>query len=64
MEFLVRIDYAGEGGEPMGFLELYRTGAGEPGLWDYYMRTEATRIPAQAHRSLGERVALDLADLF
>lgn len=64
MQFLVRIDYGGAAEAPIGFLEVYRVAVDQPGVWDYYLQTEATRIPARAHRSLAERVDRDLAGLF
>jgi len=64
MQFLVRIDYAGEAEEPLGFLELYSVASSEPDISEYYLRTEATRIPALAYRGFAERVDRDLADLF
>ncbi len=64
MQFLVRIDYGGEAEAPIGFLELYRVAASQPDIWEYYLQTEATRIPALAYRGFAERVDRDLADLF
>ncbi len=58
MQFLVRIDYGGEAEAPIGFLELYRVAVEQPGVWDYYLQTEATRIPArpsQSRRTGGSR---------
>lgn len=64
MQFLVRMDYADEDGDPLEFMELYKTPTGEPDVWNYYLRTQTTRIPAQAHRNLAERVDRDLTDVF
>jgi hypothetical protein len=64
LQFLVRIDYRDEDNQPMGFLELYRAPSSEPDVWEYYLRTQSTRIPAHAHRNLAERVDRDLADVF
>jgi hypothetical protein len=64
LQFLVRIDYVGEAEAELGFLELHRVAASEPGSWEYYLRTETTRIPTLAYRGFAERVDRDLADLF
>ena len=64
MELLVRIDYRGEAQALMGFMTVHRVATAEPDIWDYFFHTEATRIPARAHRSLAERVDRDLADVF
>jgi hypothetical protein len=64
LQFIVRIDEADDRDRPLGFLEMFRTPANEQGMAEYYVRTEATRIPAHAYRSVAERVAQDLADIF
>ena len=64
MQFLVRIDYRDRAEEPLGFLELYRAADDQSDVWNYYLRTEATRILGMAHRSLAERVDRDLGDIF
>jgi hypothetical protein len=60
LEMVLRLEYTGVGGEPLGFLELYRG----PGDGAYSLRTERTRITAAAITLLAERVQEGLADLF
>jgi hypothetical protein len=60
LERLVRIEYFGEDGEALGFLELFRG----PLAGDYYLSSERTRIPAEAIALLAQRVEQDLSTLF
>lgn len=61
---VVRLDFVGEGESPVGFLEMYRTAPDSEGVFDYYVRTEVSRVLALAYRNFAERVDRDLADLF
>ena len=58
---IVRLDYIGHDGEPIGFLELTRDDS-EPDL--YFLRSETTRIPAQAMGFLAQRVEEALSGAF
>jgi hypothetical protein len=64
LQLVVRIEDTGESESPLGFLEIFRGPANFQGLAEFYVRTEATRIPAHVNRSAAERVAQDLADIF
>ncbi len=61
-ERLLRIEYFDEDAEQLGFVELFRRTAGDGDR--YYLVTERTRVPALGIRSLAERVATDLSQLF
>lgn len=56
----VRIEYRNDKGEPLGFLELFRGAADSSGGFEYYLRTERTRVVGRAYRSLAERVDDDV----
>ena len=58
---LVRLDYIGHDGEPIGFLELMRDDS-EADL--YFLRSETTRIPAHAMGFLARRVEEGLSGVF
>ena len=60
LERLVRVDYVGEGGEALGFLELLRG----PSTGSYYLVSERTRVAARAISLLAERVEQDLPNIF
>jgi hypothetical protein len=60
LERLVRIEYSGEDGEALGFLELFRGSL--PGV--YYLSSERTRVPAGAIALLAQRVEQDLSTIF
>lgn len=60
----VRIDYSDSRGRPLGFIELYRHPSERGNGFDFYLRTELTRILARAHPSIGERVDEDLGQVF
>jgi hypothetical protein len=57
---VVRIDYRGEGGSAIGFLEV--TGGGSPEA-ELYGRSEATRVWVQLSRSVAEQVVQDLEEV-
>lgn len=61
LQLVVRIDFAGEGDVPIGFLEMFRAAPDEQGVVEFHVRTEATRVLARANRSVAERVDQDLA---
>jgi hypothetical protein len=60
LERVVRIEYSDGDARPLGFLELYRH-LGDDG---YSLRTERTRIRADAIALLAERVEEGLGDVF
>jgi hypothetical protein len=60
LESLVRIEYSGEDGETLGFLELFRSSL----AGDYYLSSERTRVPAGAIALLAQRVEQDLSTIF
>lgn len=60
----VRIDYSDVRGRPLGFMELYRHPAERGNGFDFYLRTELTRILARAQPNIGERVDEDLGQIF
>lgn len=63
LESRVRVDYLNARRQPLGFLEVFRNRAPSGG-WEFYIRTERTRILARAQPSVGERVDGDLEQLF
>lgn len=62
VSMLVRVDYVGREGEPLGFLELMRDDGSEEE--DYFLRSETTRVPAQAMSFLAARVEEGLSGVF
>jgi hypothetical protein len=64
LELRVRIDYLDAEDRPLGFVELYRQRTDRVEAFEYYLRTELTRILARAHPSIGERVDEDLGEIF
>lgn len=61
---ILRVDYSGEEGAPLGYLELYRDAA-EPGQAPtYVLRTEKTRVPGEAAQAVADRVSEDVRQLF
>lgn len=56
-EPLVRVEYFGEDGRELGFVEVMREGAA------YFLRSETTRVPARAVPSLAERVEQAVEEL-
>ncbi len=65
LELRLRAEYRDTRGRPLGHLELYRR-PGDParGRYDYYLRTERTRILARAVQLPAERVDDALAAVF
>jgi len=61
LRLLFRLEYSDEEGEPLGFVELLldETAASDP----YYLRSERTRILAEAVTALAERAEEGLADV-
>jgi hypothetical protein len=60
LELILRVEYADEDTEPLGFVELFRhLGSGE-----YYLSSERTRMVANAVGLLAERVEQDLPQIF
>ena len=59
-EPVVRVEYAGAGGESLGFLELQKTPSEKDGKFDYQARTEHTRGLVKVSQFLGEQVEQDL----
>jgi uncharacterized protein DUF4340 len=59
-EQVLRLDLRGEGGKPLGFLELHRV-AGDKDKPDYLVRTETTRVLVKVSQHLGEELEQDLA---
>lgn len=62
MRLLLRVEYLDEDGEELGYLELFHDGMAERDL--YYMRSERTRVMAEAVGALAERVEEGLAGVF
>ena len=58
-EVVVRVDYAGAGGD-LGFLELVKGPPGASGKPDYYLVTERLRLHGKVPSSLAEQVEQDL----
>ena len=58
-ETVVRLDYKG-GGRPLGFIEVVKTKAAEPGKFEYFLQTERTRLFAKVSAALGEQLEQDL----
>ena len=59
---LLRVDYLDDGGEELGFVELFQD---ELAVQDpYFIRSETTRIVAYAVTSLAERVREGLGEVF
>ncbi|MYG81559.1 MAG: hypothetical protein F4187_07245 [Gemmatimonadetes bacterium] len=58
---IMRAEYLGEGGESIGFVELMRDDSADN---PYFVRTETTRIPAQAVEFLAQRVEEGLDGVF
>ena len=61
VRLLLRVDYIGREGEPLGFLELMRDDSQENA---YFLRSETTRVPAQAMGFLAVRVEEGLSGVF
>jgi hypothetical protein len=58
-ETVVRLDYKG-GSRALGFIEVVKTKAAEPGKFEYFLQTERTRLFAKVSASLGEQLEQDL----
>jgi len=60
-EDVFRVDFTGEGGKALGYLELFRmTGKDKP---EYLARTEATRVRVKVAQRVGENLEQDLANV-
>lgn len=64
MTSVLRIDYAGEGGAPLGSLELFRRPGEKEGEMDYFVVSARTRVVAKVHRLSAEKIDKDLESLF
>ena len=62
VQMLLRVDYIGDQENVLGFVELWRDNTAERD--PYYIRSERTRIPAEAITSLAERVEEGLTGVF
>ena len=58
-EAVVRLDSKG-GGRPLGFIEVVKTKAAEPGKVEYFLQPERTRLFAKVSAALGEQLEQDL----
>lgn len=61
VRLLLRVDYVGREGQRLGFLELMRDDSQEVA---YFLRSETTRVPAQAMSFLAARVEEGLSGVF
>lgn len=59
---VLRMDYLGDDGDVLGFLELFRDDSAERNA--YYLRSESTRIVARAHSVMAERLEQAVGDIF
>ena len=58
-ETVVRLDYKGDRRD-LGFIEIVKTKATEPGKFEYFLQTERTRLFAKVSAALGEQLEQDL----
>ncbi|MBI4509850.1 MAG: DUF4340 domain-containing protein [Deltaproteobacteria bacterium] len=60
---VVRLDYQSKAGAALGWLELFKKPGEDAGKFDYYLRSERTRVMAKVFRGVAERVDQDLAQV-
>ncbi|MBI4538931.1 MAG: DUF4340 domain-containing protein [Gemmatimonadetes bacterium] len=63
LSLVVRVDYFGEEGPPLGYLELLKRTNAERKV-EYYLRTELGRVLTRTYEGLAESVDKDVAQLF
>jgi hypothetical protein len=62
LELRVRVEYLDTHARLLGFLELFRRPTDREGF-EYYLKTELTRVHARTHPAVGERVDEDLREI-